>query len=162
MRPVPRAHRIVHATDFSTASRAAFATAVDLARAGRAELVILHVLTPVVTPLVGGYLAPGAYLEAAALARRHASRRLADLATQAGRARVRVRTRLVEGVTFERITDVARSEHADILVMGTHGDSGLVRALLGSVAHRVVETSSVPVLTVSAPHRAPRGRKAAA
>ena len=157
-----RRHRIVHATDFSIASRAAFSTAVELARARRAELVICHVLTPVVAPLVGRYLAPGAYVEVAALAQRHASDRLAALARRARRAGVRVRARLVEGPTFERVNSIARSEHADLLVIGTHGDGALVRMLLGSVAHRVVATSTVPVLTVRAAHRGRQRRKAAA
>ena len=154
-----RRHRIVHATDFSVASRAAFSTAVELARARRAELVLCHVLTPVVAPLVGGYLAPGAYVEAAALARRHASDGLAALARRARQAGVRARARLVEGQAFERITSVARSERADLLVMGTHGDNRLVRFLLGSVAHWVVATSTVPVLTVRPAHRARRARR---
>jgi nucleotide-binding universal stress UspA family protein len=54
------------------------------------------------------------------------------------------------GVPAERITRLARSRRADVIVMGTHGRTGFRRALLGSVAARVVATAGCPVLTVHA------------
>jgi len=52
------------------------------------------------------------------------------------------------GVPFEEIVRVAQEEHVDMIVMGTHGRSGLNRVLLGSVAERVVRLAPCPVLTV--------------
>jgi nucleotide-binding universal stress UspA family protein len=51
-------------------------------------------------------------------------------------------------VPFEEIVKVAQEERADMIVMGTHGRSGLNRALLGSVAERVIRLAPCPVLTV--------------
>lgn len=55
---------------------------------------------------------------------------------------------LVEGSPSEEIVDYAEEASCDLIVMGTHGRGGIDRLLLGSVAERVVRTSSVPVLTV--------------
>ncbi len=52
------------------------------------------------------------------------------------------------GVPFEEIVRVAKEEHADMIVMGAHGRSGLNRVLLGSVAERVIRLAPCPVLTV--------------
>ena len=155
-----RTQRIVHATDFSAASRTAFATAVDLARMSGAELIICHVLAPLKTPLIGGHLGPDAYDSVRALTRRNASCRLAALVARARRAGARARSALVEGLPSEGIGRVARAERADVVVMGTHGHTWLGRLFLGSVAQRVLATSTVPVLTVPPARRAPR--KAAA
>jgi len=150
-----RKQRIVHTTDFSGASRAAFATAVGLARASGGELIICHVLAPFETPLIGGHLAPEAYASVRALTRRNASRRLAALVARARRAGARARGALVEGLPSEGIARVARAERADVVVMGTHGHTWLGRLFLGSVAQRVLTTSTVPVLTVRPARRAP-------
>lgn len=53
------------------------------------------------------------------------------------------------GEPWRMILEVAKQRHADLIVMGTHGRQGLSRAVLGSVAERVVRESPVPVLTVS-------------
>jgi nucleotide-binding universal stress UspA family protein len=143
-----RTRRILHATDFSPASRAALARALDLARAQRAELLICHVMSPFVPMMGEGYLTPRMYEEIAASGRQAAQRQLDALVARARRAGARVRGLLVEGTPFEQIARVARGQKADLVVMGTHGRSGLGRLFLGSVAERVVATSTVPVLTV--------------
>jgi nucleotide-binding universal stress UspA family protein len=61
---------------------------------------------------------------------------------------VSVATDLIEGSPAREITTYAAENPADIVVMGTHGRSGMDRLLLGSVAERVVRSSPVPVLTV--------------
>lgn len=61
---------------------------------------------------------------------------------------VSVETTLLEGSPASEIVEYAESEDCDIVVMGTHGRSGVNRLLLGSVAERVVRTSRVPVLTI--------------
>jgi nucleotide-binding universal stress UspA family protein len=66
-------------------------------------------------------------------------------------ARVRASGALLDvGVTHERIVRFVRAKRADLIVMGTHGRSGLTRALLGSVASRVLAAARCPVLTVRA------------
>lgn len=57
-------------------------------------------------------------------------------------------TTLVEGSPARKIVDYAETEDCDVIVMGTHGRSGVDRLLLGSVAERVVRSATVPVLTI--------------
>jgi glycine betaine transporter len=59
-----------------------------------------------------------------------------------------VKTRLVWGTASREILSEARREKPDLIVMGTHGRSGLPHAILGSVAEKIVRLSRVPVLTV--------------
>lgn len=142
------ARRIVHPTDFSKASRAAFARAVAEARHGRASLLIVHVLSPVV-PLAGeGYMAPAVYQQMSDASRAWARKQLDRLTARAKAARVRTRGLLREGVVADQIVRVARGQRADLIVIGTHGRTGVARFFLGSVAARVAATAPCPVLTV--------------
>lgn len=143
-----RIRRILHPSDFSRASGAAFRRAVDLAATNRAELFVVHVLAPVI-PMVGdGYVSPKVYQEIEASARAEAQKRLDTLVAKARKVGVRVRGFLVGGVPHEQITRAARSKRADLVVIGTHGRTGLARFFLGSVAGRVVSMAPCPVLTV--------------
>ena len=144
--------KIVVATDFSAASRRAFSAALDLARRDGARLVVLHVMMP---PSPFGDDLPGSWIELEARARRDAERRLAAAVSQAERARIATTSTLVKGAPAEVIVRVARREGADLIVIGTHGRSGLGRLFMGSVAARVLGTAMCPVLTVRG-----RGRKA--
>ena len=139
---------ILHPTDFSSASRAAFAHAVTLARDEGAELLIVHVLSSVM-PMVGdGYLSPTTYDDLQRSVRAQGQKNVDKLLARAKAARVRARALLLEGVAAEAITRAARARHAKLIVMGTHGRTGLGRLLMGSVAERVVGTAPCPVLTV--------------
>ena len=140
--------RIVHPTDFSTASRAAFAKAVEMAKADRGELLLVHVLSPVMPVPGDGYISPKVYDEIAASTRAWAQKQLDKLLAKAKVAGARVKGLLVEGVPHEQIVRLARSKRADVVVMGTHGRSGLAKLFLGSVAGRVVAAAPCPVLTV--------------
>jgi nucleotide-binding universal stress UspA family protein len=143
-----RFRRILHASDFSPASRAAFRRAIDLARANRAVLTIAHVYSSVV-PLMGeGYATPQAYDKMLADVRSDAERRLGRLVAGARKSGIRVKGLLLEGIPHDRIVRAARSGRADVIVLGTHGRTGLGRLFLGSVASRVVTLAPCPVLTV--------------
>jgi len=140
--------RILHPTDFSRASGAAFLKAVALAKESRAQLLLVHVLLPP-TPFIGdGYISPKTYEELEASARRGAQRELAKVVAKAQKAKARVKAVLLEGVPYDRIARAARSKRADLIVMGTHGRSGLSKFFLGSVAERVIALAPCPVLTV--------------
>ena len=139
---------VLHPTDFSSASGTAFRRAVAEARARKAPLLILHVLAPVV-PIVGeGYISPAAYEQMSTAARAWAQKRLDRAAAKAKTARVRARGMLRDGVAHEQIARVAKARHAKLIVMGTHGRTGVARFFLGSVAARVAATAPCPVLTV--------------
>ena len=143
-----RMRRVLHATDFSAASAAAFKRAIDVAKANQAELLLVHVL-PVVFPLMGdGYLSPKVYEDLEAAARAEAQKRLDRLVRKARQAGARVKGLLLEGVPHERIARAARSKKADMVIIGTHGRTGFAKLVLGSVASRVLAVSPCPVLTV--------------
>ena len=141
-----RIKRILHPTDFSKASTGAFRRAVAMAKAERGELIIAHVLTPPMPMMGDGYISPKVYEEIDASARAHARKQLASLLARARRTGARARTLLLDGVPYEQITRASR--RADVVVMGTHGRTGLAHFFLGSVAERVVTTARCPVLTV--------------
>jgi nucleotide-binding universal stress UspA family protein len=142
--------RVLHPTDFSKASGPAFARALGEARQQRSELVLAHVLTPVV-PMAGageGYIAPSTYEQMAASQRAWAQKQMDRLLTKAKAARVKARALLLEGVAHEQIVRAAKRAGAGVIVMGTHGRTGVARFFLGSVAARVAATAPCPVLTV--------------
>jgi nucleotide-binding universal stress UspA family protein len=145
---------ILHATDFSAASRPAFERALRLAKAAKARLIVVHAFIPPVPPVSDGYIDPNTWRVLEASARRDAERDLARLIARARAAGVPVTARLLVGAPHVQIPRAARALRADLVVLGTHGRTGLPRLLLGSVAERVVALAPCPVLTV-------RGRPAA-
>ena len=142
--------RVLHPTDFSKASNAAFARSLAEARASRAELVLVHVLAPVM-PIAGAgeaYVTPSVYEQMDASARAWARKQLDRLVARARAAKVRARGLLLEGVAHDQILRAARRQRADMMVMGTHGRTGIARFFLGSVAARVTAMAPCQVLTV--------------
>ena len=137
---------IMHATDFSSASRAAFAKAVALAKRDRAPLTIMHVMLPAVTMMGDGFISPKTYDDISRAHRAMTQKKLDALVARARSAGVRARGLLVEGQPADRILRAAKG--AGLLVIGTHGRTGLARFILGSVASRVVAGARCPVVTV--------------
>lgn len=140
--------RILFATDFSKASAKAFATALALAQTNRAVITILHVITP-----FGGWgteeSLQGRTLDLiSAETRRWSQRQLTKLTEKARKAGIRAVGVVVEGDAGPQIVRAARSKRADLVVVGTHGRTGLVRFFVGSVAQRVVATAPCPVMVV--------------
>ncbi|HUF92049.1 MAG TPA: universal stress protein [Candidatus Limnocylindria bacterium] len=140
--------RIMHATDFSPASRAAFARALQEAKSHNAELTVVHVLSPVLGFAGEGYVSPSTYETLARSSRAWAQKQLDRLLAKAKGAGVRARGLLLDGVAHEQIAKAAKAKKADLLVMGTHGRTGMARFFVGSVAGRVVAGAPCPVLTV--------------
>lgn len=139
---------ILHPSDFSRASGKAFATALGLARGNRAALTVVHVLTPIV-PIAGeGYVLPETYEQIEASTRAAAQEQLDRLVAKAKTAGVRGTGLLLTGAPHDQIVRAARSRRADLVVIGTHGRTGLARFFLGSVAARVAALASCPVLIV--------------
>ena len=147
--------RILHPTDFSPASRAAFITAVKLAKKDRAELVIMHVLARA-RPSVDHYVGPEIFSQIEAGRRQYGRKHLDALVAKARKAGVRARALLLDGLVHDRIVRAARAQGADMIVMGTHGRTGLAKLVLGSVASRVVTLAACPVLTVRGGRRGAR------
>jgi nucleotide-binding universal stress UspA family protein len=143
-----RIHCVLHPTDFSPASAAAFNRAVETAKFNRAELLIVNVITPTFPAIGDGYISPKLYAEMQASTRAYARKQLDARVAKARRAGARVRGLILEGLPHERIVQVARRKRADLLVMGTHGRTGLAKFFLGSVASRVLSLAPCPILTV--------------
>jgi nucleotide-binding universal stress UspA family protein len=139
-----RVRRVVFGSDFSDASRPAWATALALAKAQRARLRLVHA----VAPLALGQGAAWAYAEAEAAKVAEARARMRRLVRDARRAGVRADAVVAVGAAHEVLAREARGEKDAWIVTGTHGRSGWRGALLGSVAARVVATAPCPVLVV--------------
>ena len=140
--------RILYATDLSPTSEAAWSEARRLGRLFDAEIVILHAVAPPLVYPEQGYFPPQLYEELVQGARRSAEEGLDRLLASVVGSGLKVRIRLVDGPPAQRLLEVVTEEAADLLVVGTHGRTGLERALLGSVADRLVRQASCPVLTV--------------
>jgi nucleotide-binding universal stress UspA family protein len=142
--------RILHPADFSPAARPAFRKAVELAKAHRAELLIVHVL-PVLPIFPETYVAARTYDELLEAQRARGKKPLDRLVATAKAAGVRASGILLDfAVPADRIVRLAKSRRMDAIVMGTHGRTGFRRALMGSVAARVIAFAPCPVLTVRA------------
>lgn len=136
--------RILHPTDFSEQSTAAFEVACALARDYSAELVVLHVYSPPPVFAPDGIALPPAIDDPYRT-------RVQLYEIQSSDPRVKVQHVLVEGNPVDQILKQARSEAVDLIVMGTHGTTGLTRLLMGSVAESVTRKASCPVLTLRKP-----------
>jgi nucleotide-binding universal stress UspA family protein len=142
--------QILHATDFSSASRPALAKAIALARQNRATLRVVHALPPLVLPAGGdfAFVPAGTYDAIDQRARQQAQKQLAALVGRARKAGVRATALLLDGAPHEQVAHAARRTRADLIVIGTHGRTGISKILLGSVAERLVRVAPCPVLTV--------------
>ncbi|HWP35898.1 MAG TPA: universal stress protein [Thermodesulfobacteriota bacterium] len=138
--------KILHPTDFSDGAERARAEAIRLARATGGEVVLLHVLLE--TPAYGEGLTAAQVLELQEAQRRWAGERLEAVSAETRAAGVAARGLVRTGDPARETVRAADEEGADLIVMGTHGRSGLGRLLLGSVADRVIRQASCPVVTV--------------
>lgn len=129
--------RIVAPTDFSVCSMRALRYAERLARRFGAEIVLVHV-DPAL--LLGS--------EVAETRQGVAQKELEDLVVLLATRGVQARAVVRAGAPAGEILTTAETEHADLIVMGTHGRTGIAHALIGSVAENVVRRSRCPVLTV--------------
>ncbi len=138
---------ILHPTDFSPRSDVAFQLACVLARDAGARLVVLHVLERPLIVYSGMELAPP--LPSPEEERRARRERLQQV--RPADPAVAVEHRLEEGDPATAILQVAQEAGCDLIVMGTHGRTGLGRLLMGSVADKVVREAPCLVMTVKAP-----------
>lgn len=140
-------NNILHPTDYSDQSEYAFRLACSLARDHTATLTVLHVVTTlgpenVTVGEAVSQLEPEAYLQ----------KLWADLRQiKASDPAIPVHHRLAEGEPGAEIVRAAKDVGAALIVMGTHGRTGLKRLLMGSVAEQVMRNAHCPVLTVRNP-----------
>ncbi len=143
--------RVLCPVDFSETSGKALHHAAAVARWYGAELHILNAIAPVITPPFTLSAALPANIEEET--RAAAEHSLHQLVLSTGLAAGGVREAIRFGTAVPAIGDYARDQQIDLIVLGTHGLSGLEHLLLGSVAERVLHYAPCPVLTI--PRSAP-------
>lgn len=133
---------ILYPTDFSKQAERAFQVACALAQKHQAKIIVLHVGPVPLTTLGGAQAVPPMPEELGREELKQALLRVRPPAPD-----VPVEHRLEMGEASTEILRIAEKENADLIVMATHGRSGLERALLGSVAEDVLRRAPCPVLT---------------
>ncbi len=113
------------------------------------EVVLLRVVEPLPHVYGDGGLPSGWHDEAQKKAEEFARDYLAKVAVSLKKEGISAETALVSGRAADAILDYAREHQVDLIIMSTHGRSGVTRWVMGGVADRVVRHSLVPVLTVS-------------
>ena len=141
--------RILVPTDFSAGSERAWAVARQLAGPLGAELILFHVVIEAPLFSEGPFTMKHARSVFSA-AREWANTSLGEWTAAATASGLRARSIVGTGVPHKEIMATAALEHADLIVMGTQGRGGLDRALLGSVAERVIRLAPCPILAVRA------------
>jgi len=135
---------ILHATDFSERSEYAFRVASALARDYNARLVVLHALP---APVIG--FPDGIVLTQPEEYRAEVRAKLQQM--QPTDPAIPMERLLSDGDAATAIVETANDRNCDLIVMGTHGLTGLTRLLMGSVAEGVVRRAACPVLTIKTP-----------
>jgi universal stress protein A len=139
--------RILAPTDFSELSTQGLKSALKLAEVFGATLLLLHVVEPPPYPVEG--IVPS-HLGATLLddLERQASTDLAVILPETQGSKVEVTRQVVVGIPNRKIVEVAEEEKSDLIVMTTHGRTGLSHLVMGSVAEKIVRTAPCPVLTI--------------
>jgi nucleotide-binding universal stress UspA family protein len=136
--------------DFSPGSHHALQVATRMAREADAELVLVHAWYAPLATFGGDYPLPADLVQENVDAAQRGLAAATDDAIRLGAPRVT--SRVLHGVPWDQIVEIAREDPAvDLIVMGTHGRSGLARVLLGSVAEQVIRHAPCSVLAARAP-----------
>jgi len=130
--------------DFSACAEKALRYAVPLAEQNKAAITLLHVLSGYVPNVLGTM----DYVQLRGEIRASAESQLSALAAQEAKGDMEICFRTAEGDPATEILSAAKDLPADLVVVSTHGRTGLTRALLGSVAEHVVRRAPCPVLVV--------------
>lgn len=149
--------RIAVGLDGSQCSRQALDVAIGFARSQRAELEICCVVDPI---LLTGTAPPSPAMDLVVRDMEDEARRLVREAThRALEAGVKAHGSVASGAAAFELLNYAKRTGADLIVMGTHGRSGIAHFLMGSVAETVLRESSIPVLVVHEPPGSAKNRE---
>jgi len=142
--------KILIPTDFSQPARHAFTYAVDLNRLFGARLYLVHVLqdfTEFSEYNLSPTILPQLYLEF----EQSASNKLEEMVRHIVPEHMHCDTYILHGVPFYEIIQFSRTEQVDLIVVGSHGRTGLKHVLFGHTAEKIVKKSPCPVLSVRHP-----------
>lgn len=149
---MPQITRIVVPIDFSEYSKKAFRYAIDFARTFHAEMVLVYVVEPIVYPAdfsFGQVALPS--MERELLER--GQEQLKNLIDKEVPAGIVARSLVRSGKPFVEIIQVAKEENAELIIIATHGHSGIEHVLFGSTAEKVVRKAPCPVLSIRSSDR---------
>ena len=135
-RPQPCLGTIVVATDFSANAAAALDWAVGLAKTHNAKVLVAHVIDTALPALT----------EAQGPIAEHVRRELETIRQTASASEVEVHTAFERGKPWEAISRISKDANADLIVMGAHGQSRFSERVLGTIADRLIKSTSIPVL----------------
>ena len=144
--------KILVATDFSHASAQALKNAIEIATACSARILLLHIVhDPAEAPCF--YAAKKAGKKVLRNIEQAAEQMMNDFVAQELGSFDQFDTHVVPGLPSEQIVRWAKKEKVDLIAIGSHGRSGLVRLILGSVADSVIRTAHCTILTVHKPSK---------
>jgi len=143
-------NKILFATDFSEGSKSALPYAVDLAKRYEAKLIIMHVIYDVART-TGWYIPHISVEEVYSDMEKSAKAELEKTYTEEMRGFKDIERVVMKGIPYEEITKFADTSKVDVIVLATHGRTGLDRLLFGSTAEQVVRYAPCPVLSVRLP-----------
>ena len=141
--------RIMVPIDFSDYSKRALKYAVDFAKQFNSKMFLIYVVEPIIYPAdfsMGQVAIPSADLDMQS----RASEELMNLAKTIGSG-LHVETIIKTGKPFIEIIDTAKEKDVDLIIMATHGHTGVEHLLFGSTAEKVVRKAPCPVLTLREP-----------
>jgi len=143
MKPISR---ILVATDLSSCAASAADVAAELARQVKATVDVVTVVDTL--PLGEAYGDASYRAERIAVIHDEARQKAAAFADRHFGANTSVKVHVRDGTTSKEIVQAAQDLGSDLIVVGTHGRTGLAHLVIGSIAEKVVRSSVVPVLTV--------------
>jgi nucleotide-binding universal stress UspA family protein len=143
-RSIAKFENILFATDFSDYSRQAIPYVSSLAHSYGSRVFLCHVVTPSQLVIAAPEATP--YLYEAEC--RNSEEQLAAIANLPELKGLRTQPVMCTGLLEDELTDVIKEKHIDLIVLGTHGRTGLRRLVLGSAAEQVCRMSDCPVLTI--------------
>jgi nucleotide-binding universal stress UspA family protein len=142
--------KILVPIDFSDYSKTALKYSANYAKQFGADLILIYVVEPIIYPpdfSMGQLALPNVNLELD----KRASEELQKLAQNEIDKSIKVKTLVKTGKPFVEIIDVAQNEDVDLIIIATHGHSGMEHILFGSTADKVVRKAPCPVLTIREP-----------
>lgn len=142
--------RILCPTDFSEPSEHALTYAISLAQQYGAVLYLLHVIEPL-TPVPGIEMGPVLMYDERPDLLQQVHELLDEMVPEDIKAKIEIKPLIRRGAPFLEIIRTAREEEIDLIVIATHGRTGLSHVLLGSTTERVVRKAPCPVLSIKHP-----------
>ena len=146
----PNITKVLVPVDFSDYSKSALRYAVNFAKHFKAELCLVYVVEPMVYPpdfSMGQIAIPSVDIEMD----KRATEELDNLAKREIPPEVKSKTVVKTGKPFVEIIETANEENVDLIIIATHGHSGIEHVLFGSTAEKVVRKAPCPVLTLREP-----------